>query len=217
MPSTPPPRLGGNTPLENWLNRFLEWAKSGRPISSPVCRASETNQGMLLYPLALGQGGTPATTATVELLLFKSAFANYTVCQNAAGLIIPVAKPQELRNNITKRNIYNLDFNYTYPHNPAGGGPSVDQYAYNMRQVSYTPPGGVLTTVKQLYVPPYLLPGKITNTGGSVSASIVPAMLVNGSTGVSLDPLDTVTPAGTVIKYIEISHRAWAKSADQTI
>ena len=161
--------------------------------------------------------GSPPTTAAVQWLTFVAVFGTYLVCKDSSGKIIPVAKQQELWNTIGYKTIYGNLFSYGYPHDPAGGGPASDQYSYIMRSVVYFPPGSSQqVTIKQLITPPYIVQGNMA-INGKAAASLIPAIAVTDGTNLTLDPKDNITPAGTKITMLDVSHRAWAKSADQTI
>jgi len=180
-------------------------------------RISETHQGIFIRSKARPSPAAPPAAAPTPLERFylMAVYGDYIVgydalTGNAAnGPFIPIAKPFEMRNSILTATIYGQVWNYTYPHNPAGGGPSADTLAYMYRQSTLAAGGA---SVIEGYVPPYL--GGINLVLGS-PRSLIHAQLVNGGTGVVLDPKDTLVTAGTAINYLEVSSRAWTAFANQ--
>lgn len=207
----PPKRMTGQSPLAQWLNQLLEFAISCKPISSPTVKASDSPRGTILT--AAGQaGGSPPSGA--EKYHFKQSLGDYFLTEEG----IAVAKPANIRNSITQEIIYGTVFDMTYPHNPAGGGPSADPLAYVYRVATIH--NSQLPPEVQGVTPQYKPRGQVTAQGGTFIQKPDEITAIECDTGVMSDPLDLVTSANgkpVAIGWLQISpgSPAWTKFSNQ--
>jgi hypothetical protein len=218
----PPPKLNGTGPLDMWLNALRDYCIASKPVSTPLIRASETAKGTGLYPQAVGGAAAPAVV--IKKLIFAQSLGDYFLTYesqplNAAPTPGPaVAKIPELRNSITAQVIYGVQYVYTYPNNPAGGGPSTNQYAYVTRKQAL---GSDQTQFdEQEVTPPFCAahgPGIDSQPFGQ--GDIIYAVQMD--TGVMSDPKDLVTSINGVPAAIGWMHfttaKAWTSLNNQAL
>jgi hypothetical protein len=181
-----PNPLSGVGPEVQFLNRLLAKSRESEIVSKAGngyrLRPSPSGTAMeIIYPSG-GVGGVGISTKTVH---FQQSLGDYFLTQEG----IAVAKSFKIRCSIASETIYGTVINFTYPHSPAGGGPSGDSLAYLYRQAKI----GASGTPENQGLVPQLLVGDpiliIQPTGGCGTASGVQLMS---------DPKDLVTSVGGI-------------------
>jgi hypothetical protein len=200
-----PNKLSGTGPEVQFLNRLLDKCKEVAIVSTAGngYRLRPSPSGTALDIIQSSGGiGSPVEIKTVH---FKQSLGDYFLTNEG----IPVAKHFKLRNSITHETIYGTAVNFTYPHNPVGGGPSADSLAYLYRQAKIGASG---TPENQGVVPQFLVNDPILiiqpSDGCGVTAG-VPLMS---------DLKDLVTSVGGIavpITWMMIPDaRAWTQFAN---
>lgn len=125
---------------------------------------------------------------------------------------IAVAKTPDIRCSITSKSIYGTTWNFTYPHNPGGGGPSSDYLAYIYR-VAKTGSGASAITENQGLVP------QLSAGLGAIQPDTIIAEYMPNGTGIISDPLDLVTSIGGIsvpIKWQMQGPHMWSKFSNMS-
>lgn len=195
----------GNSAMLQWCRRLLQICRTSAIIPGPGYTLKQGAKGTIIgFNIPAAQ-----VTSSFELLKgnYSSSLGDYILLTDGTA----VAKPYKIRNSITREKIYGNDLTFTYPHNPVGGGPSVDPLAYLYRVASA---GGLVTENEG--VNPQYLSGTDSFTGVGDEISYVPA-----TTGIMTDPLDPVgSPGGvaTAVAFLQVSTAAaWTRFSNQSL
>ncbi len=208
-----PVRPTGSTPEA----LFDQWSHENQTNALKIndssgMKVSRTTRGFILQPKRV-PGGSPATSITVKRLSFKQSLGDYFLATElSTGTVYQVAKPYKLRNSIGFEIIYGSRINFSYPHNPAGGGLSADTLAYLYRKAVLSTDN--TRTENQGIVPQYLP----ATTAPVHAADVLYAVQMSSGTGVVSDPLDVLSNPGTPIVWLDLNvdGRAWTRFSVQT-
>jgi hypothetical protein len=189
-----PPKPAGTSPEARYV-RYLGDMIHGplKLLAGPGLRLERTNTGTRLFTTPVPAGGTAATAKEFH---FQQSLGDYFLTTEG----VPIAKLPELRCSIGSSTVYGVVIGFTYPHNPAHGGPSADPLGYLYRVANY---GG--QTERQGIIPAYY-------AGNTI-------MAIPCQTTVMSDPADLVTSPGGIpqpINWVQISPAAWTRFADQS-
>lgn len=174
-------------------------------LTSRTVKVSRTHAGIVLRVKQAKGGSAPAAATQIKYLSFKQSLGDYFLATDSTGKIYQVAKPYKLRNSISRAVIYGSQINYTYPHNPVGGGISADKLAYLYRVATLN--SDSTQTENEGVVPQYLP----ANVAPNIIADIIEAIQVP-NTGVISVADGSGIPANTIITWQDqnIDGRAWA-------
>lgn len=203
-----PPQPTGNSNLAEFQRQVhrRNFSGEGQFRNSRDVKVDYRHNGVFLR-VKPGQRGAPAPPVNVDYFVFKQSLGDYFLTTDGTA----IAKIPEVRCSIISQTIYGTVYNYTYPHNPSAGGPSVDPLAYVYRKSRV----GSGTPEVQLLVPPL------------VAGDIICAMEIPGDTDVMSDPKDYVTtpknPDGSDGPPVPITWQhfatgvAWSKANNQSM
>lgn len=199
--------IKGNPLLEQLINDILAQLRAQRIRGSSTMKVNESANGTTLLP-KLGGGGSSAPSP-MRTLHFKQSLGDYFLTNEG----IAVAKDYKLRCSITSQTIYSVLFLFTYPHNPAGGGPSSDPLAYLYR-VAATPTVSNTVPENEGIVPQFLVNDPIL--------CCQPSDGTNGTGGnIMSDPRDLATSIGgtpvPVTWMMLPCSRAWSRFNNQSV
>ena len=152
---------------------------------------------IIRYDIILGLGGGGGGIVKGPLV---AVFGDYLVIKLPGNTLVPVAKPQRLRNSVFQETIFGTLFTFFYPHNPGAGLPPTDPMAY-VRRTCNSSLGAQFHDI----IKPWILGEEIV-------------AFTTQATGIVTDPVDPNFAPRTAITYLDANNGShdWMMSPNQS-
>lgn len=186
------------------------FGKSGKLRNTRTVKVSRNHNGIFLR-VKPGKGGksAPSQPVAVAQFAFVQSYRNYVIGRNlATNVLTQIAKPYLHRNSNTNLLRDGQQWTLTYPQNPAVGVAPTSAIAFVSRTA--TRPSDGYFEYQRITDPWTPASGNPSQPADVFYAMQVPA------TGVVSEQLDTITPVGTAITWLDMNTdgRAWAATPD---